>query len=346
MLKARVKTMMINKKQSYGFSLVELLVAMVVGLIIVSGAFSLHLGSRKTQAVSEMQMDMVADARFAIDMITYDLRHAGMWGGTNKDGLIDCKSSDALCTQTSGLETPAPLTIGGDCVAGWYSNLSQPVFATDDSAGNPYAATCIPGSENYQLGTDVLEIRYADSNVTDQADLQPNQVYVRSNFINGRVFIGDTQPVIDSYDASNLTQNHELHAYAYYISDYTDADGDNIPSLRRVALVNSPTLQNQTLISGVTDLQVQFGEDVDGVEDANGNLAIDRYVNPDDVSDWSAVYAAKVWLVMRSDKVQKGVDTTKSFSIAGAPAVSLGGQDDYRYFMVTSVVNLRNLKQL
>ena len=340
MLKARVKTMMINKKQSYGFSLVELMIAMVVGLIIVSGAFSLHTGSRKIQVVNEMQMDMVADARFAIDLIAYDLRHAGMWGGTNKAGLIDCKSSDALCTATSGGETPAPLTIGGDCVPGWYSNILQPVFATDHTAGNPYPLTCIPGSEDYQAGTDVLEIRYVDSNITLPANLQLNQVYVRSNNKDGRIFVGATQPVIASYDSNALTQNHELHAYAYYISDYTDARGDGIPSLRRVALVNAVTMQNQTLISGVSDLQVQFGEDVDG------DQVVDRYVNPNNVSDWSAVYAAKIWLVMRSDQPQRGVDTAKSFRIAGAPAVILGGPDDFRYFMVSSVVNFRNLKQL
>lgn len=339
MLKARVKTMVINKKQSSGFSLVELMVAMVVGLVIVSGAFSLHSTSRKTQAVNEVQMDMVADARFAIDMIAYDLRHAGMWGGTNKDSLIDCKSSDALCTATSGGETPAPLSIGGDCVAGWYSDLSRPVFATNDS--NPYAATCILAtSEYYQAGTDVLEVRYADSNITLPANLQNNQVYVRSNFINGRLFVGSTQPVIDSYDADPLTQNHQLHAYAYYISNYTDSAGDGIPSLRRVALVNTAGLQNQTLISGVTDLQVQFGEDVDG------DQVVDRYVDPNLVTDYSAVFAAKIWLVMRSDNRYQGVDTSKSFRIAGAPATTFGGVDDYRYFMVSSVVNLRNLKQL
>ena len=335
----RVKAMMINKKQSYGFSLVELMVAMVVGLIIVSGAFSLHSGSRKTQAVNEMQMDMVADARFAIDMIVYDLRHAGMWGGTNKGVYIDCKSSDALCSATSGGEIPAPLTIGGDCVPGWYSNLSRPVFATDHTAGNPYPV-CIPGGEAYLAGTDVLEIRYADSNITLRADLQPDRVYVRSNFIDGRIFAGATQPVIGSYDSSNLTLNHELHAYAYYISDYTDDINDGIPSLRRAALVNASDLENQTLISGVSDLQVQFGEDVDGDQLA------DRYVDPDDVADWSAVYAAKIWLVMRSDKPQKGVNTAKKFRIAGAPEVTLGGPDDFRFFMVSSVVSLRNLKQL
>jgi type IV pilus assembly protein PilW len=322
--------------RSQGFSLVELLVAMVVGLIIVSGAFSLHVTSRKTQGVNEMQMDMVADARFAIDMIAYDLRHAGMWGGTNKSGLIDCKSTDAACTQTSGGETLAPVTVAGDCVSGWFSNLSRPVFATNDS--NPYA-TCIPTSESYKANTDVLEIHYADSNVTASADLSADQIYVRSNFVDGRIFLGSTPPVLDSFDSSALTRNHALYSYAYYVSTFTDDSTDGIPSLRRVAL-SGLTMQNQLLISGVSDLQVQFGEDV------TGDQLVDRYVEPGSVVDWSAVFSAKIWLVMRSDNQQFGVDTSKSFQVAEKAAVTLGGVDGFRYFMVSSVINLRNLKQL
>ncbi len=331
--------MKMNNRQSYGFSLVELLVAMVVGLVIISGAFSLHSTTRKTQAVNEMQMDMVADARFAIEMISYDLRHAGMWGGTNKSGLIGCKSSDAACSASSAGEGLAVAT-SGDCNVGWYYDLRTPVFATDDSAANPYSASCISGSEGQVGSADILEIRYADSN--EPTALLANHVYVRSNAVNGRIFVGATEPVIDAYNSASQTGNHELHAYVYYISDYTDAVGDGVPSLRRVALVSGPALQNQTLVSGVSDLQVQFGVDV------NNDEVIDRYVDPDDVAatDWSNVYAAKIWLLMRSDKKQSGVDTTKSFSIAGASAANFGGVDDYRYFLVTSVVNLRNMKPI
>ncbi len=325
-------------KQSRGFSLVELLVAMVVGLIIVTGAFSLHVASRKTQAVNEMQMDMVADARFAIELIAYDLRHAGMWGGTNKNGLIDCKSTNPCTVKSSGGETLPDATVTGDCASGRYFDLSQPVFATNNA--NPFGGTCIDSTvEKYQAGTDVLEIHYADSNVTASVDLRGSQVYVRSNFINGRVFVGTTEPVLDSFDSNALTQNHALYSHTYYISTFTDDPTDGIPSLRRVALRNSTTMENQLLVSGVSDLQVQFGEDL------TGDQLVDRYVNPDAVTDWSAVFSAKIWLVMRSDKQQPGVDTSKSFEIAGQ-TVNVGSVGGFRNFVVSSVINLRNLKQL
>ncbi len=317
---------------------------MVVGLIIISGVFALHSTTRKTQQANEAQMDMVADARFAIEMIAYDLRHAGMWGGTNKDGLIECKSTDTACAATVTGDTP-PTTVAGDCATGtapvWAYDLTLPVFATDGTVGNPYAGSCIPAAESYLAGTDVLEMRYADANLPQA--LNAGQLYVRSNFINGRVFVGATAPQLNANDTSLTTNNHTLNAFAYYISSFTDGtvdDNDGIPSLRRVALVNGPALQNQLLVSGVSDLQVQFGEDL------NNDLVVDLYVNPNDVTDWTQVYAAKIWLVMRSNRQFRGVNTAKAFRIAGAPEVTLGGQDGFRFFMVSSVVNLRNLKQL
>ncbi len=215
--------MRMNKKQSYGFSLVELMVAMVVGLVIISGAFSLHSTTRKTQQVNEAQMDMVADARFATEMIAYDLRHAGVWGGTNRGGLIECRykgEATASCTATSAAEG-LPVALGSDCEEGWYYNLDVAVFASEGT--NPFSSKCIPSTEGYVAGSDVLQIRYAEA--TPPTALLAGQAYVRSHFNGGRVFIGATQPLLDSFDPD--ANNHELHAYAYYISDFTDAAGEH-----------------------------------------------------------------------------------------------------------------------
>jgi len=332
-------------KLSQGFSLVELMVAMVVGLLIITGAFSLHSTTRRIQVKNEEQMDLVADARFAIEMIAYDLHQAGLWGGTNRDGLIGCKSSDAPCVPTAAGDTP-PSAIANDCSVGWYYNLAQPIFATDNS--NPYGTTCIDNTtEGYVIGSDVLEVRYADPNLP--VALLDNQAYVRSNFLNGRVFVGDTPPILKGYEDSPLTANHELHAYAYYVSDFTDEVGDDIPSLRRVALVNAPSLENQVLISGVVDLQVLFGVDTDN------DQIVNHYEQPSVITtanNWANVYSAKIWLLMRTDTRQPGMNTAKTFTIPGSfnlngvPTTAFGGQDGFRYFMMSSVVDLKNLKQL
>jgi len=331
-----------NSNRSKGFTLVELMVAMVVGLIIVTGAFSLHSTTRKTQLVNEAQMDMSADARFAIEMIAYDLRHAGMWGNTNLGGQIDCRATDPGCVTTAAGDTP-PTTAINDCSVGWFISLMIPVFATDNTVGNPYSLTCIPVSEGYVAGTDILDIRYADSNLP-VPPLASDLTFVRSNFENGRLFVGSQPPELIANETNPSTDNFVLHAYSYYVSNHTDAAGDGIPSLRRASLSNGPEVKNQTLISGVVDLQVQFGVDLAGDDEI-----VDAYVNPNVVGTitdgWQKVFSVKVWLVMRSEFAQKGLDSVTTFSIAGGdvsyPSV---GTDGFRYFMVSSVVNLRNRK--
>ncbi len=332
--------MITSIKQSKGFSLIELLVAMVVGLIIVGGAFSMHAISRDAQKANEAQMDMIADARFALETIAYDLRHVGMWGGTNQDGLISCRSSDASCTASPANET-LPSALAGDCAVGAYYNLSLPIMATDNSDGNVYSGTCIPTAEEHKATTDILEIRYADSNA---AALSAESVYVRSNFVNGRVFTGATEPQLAAYDTSPLTASFPLRAYTYYVSDFSEKTGDGIPSLRRVALVRGPRMENQTLVSGVEDFQIQLGVDLDNKEDISGNFTVDAYVSPEAVTNWAQVYSAKIWLLMRSNEKQIGVDTKKTYSIAGSAAKVYGGQDDFRYFLVSNQIELRNLR--
>jgi len=331
--------MMKNNKYAYGFTLVEIMVAMVIGVIVLGGALSMQSGTRNTQQMNEARMDMVADARFAISMISHDLRHAGMWGGTSQDSLVECKSTDATCTLVPASVLP-PVVAVNDCASAgnplWAYDIVRPVFAIDGSSGNPYGDTCIVDSEGYVTDTDILEIKYADSNPA--AALLTEQAYVRSNFNGGQIFIGDTQPVIPNRDDADDTINHVLHAYAYYVSDHTDVTDDDIPSLRRVSLVRGPELQNQVLISGVVDFQVQFGEDT------TDNGVVNRYVAANLVSDWNELYSVKVWLLMRSDKkpTTSGIVPAKTFDIA---TVEVTKDDGFQYFMVTSIVNLRNVRQ-
>lgn len=323
--------------QQHGFSMVELLVAMLVGLIIVGGVFSLHVATQKTQSMNETQMDLVADARFVIDMLSYDLRHAGMWGGTNKESIIECRIGDASCVIN-------PPNATNDCTGSRYNNLSQPVYGTDGTNIARYSSSCIPAAQSLKSGTDILEIRYADSNPVTAGNFISDMIYVRSNFLSGRVFLSNNgQPVISSYDSSPLTNNYKLQSFVYYVSSYTDASGDGIPSLKRIALSPGPEMKVQKLLSGVVDFQVQFGEDQ--VKDTNGKMLVDTYVDGDAVQKWENVLSARIWLILRSDKKQAGVDTTKTFTYAGK-TVTYGGQNDYRYFMVSSVVDLRNLKKI
>jgi Tfp pilus assembly protein PilW len=332
-----------NHARATGFSLVEMMLAMLIGMIIMGGILSIYSNTRETQRSSSDQLQLVADARFAIDTISYDLRHAGMYGGTNLPTTIKCYKDDTQCTA-------ALATAVGDCYTRWYIDIVNPVYGSDDAIPvNPdgIAYSCIA---DHQADTDVLVVHYADSNPIVTNDLASSTAYVRSNYLGGEIFIGTSIPSVPGDDEvdpavikpNQLTHNHLLYSRAYYISNFTDTAGDGRPSLRRVDLVpgaTGPAVEDQLILPGVEDLQVQYGVDT------NGDKWVDQYVNADAVTDWTRVYAAKLWVLVRAEHKETDMDTTQSFNLGGKD-ITLGGPRDYRRLLVSSIVQLRNMQRV
>ncbi len=66
--------------QARGFSLVELLLALTVGLVLVLGGSQVLISSRATHASQQAAMLLQDDARFVLGKMIRDIRQAGMFG--------------------------------------------------------------------------------------------------------------------------------------------------------------------------------------------------------------------------------------------------------------------------
>jgi len=66
-----------NKNNECGFSLLEMLIAMTIGLIILTALSSTFLIQRTAYDAQEQIVDMVQNARVAMDMMTREIRMAG-----------------------------------------------------------------------------------------------------------------------------------------------------------------------------------------------------------------------------------------------------------------------------
>ncbi|MDR1648077.1 MAG: prepilin-type N-terminal cleavage/methylation domain-containing protein [Zoogloeaceae bacterium] len=67
-------------KKTAGFSLIELMVAMVIGLIVLVGVTWAYLGNRETYVINEEMARMHESARIALDVLRNRLRLAGSFG--------------------------------------------------------------------------------------------------------------------------------------------------------------------------------------------------------------------------------------------------------------------------
>ena len=66
-----------DRNNESGFTLIELLIAMTIGLIILTALSSTFLMQRKIYDIQEQVVEMVQNARAAMDMMTREIRMAG-----------------------------------------------------------------------------------------------------------------------------------------------------------------------------------------------------------------------------------------------------------------------------
>jgi type IV pilus assembly protein PilW len=262
---------------SKGFSLVELMVALAIGLFLLAGVFTAYVNGVKSTRVVDDQTVMVDNVRFALESLNADLSQAGVFGRvlprSDAGGLINIDNIAA----TASIVT--------ECYAGWALNATNPVMVSDDAGGAPYGAPCI---NNYLQG-DTLEVRGTLRAPIAAAALQPNVFYINSDVNNARFFYGNVSP-----NASAGFADYNYYNNFYYIASFSDNPADGIPSLHRVSLLPGGVASDQVLLSGVSDMQIQLGIDT------NADGSVDSYVDATPGMNWGQVKSVQVTLTVLS----------------------------------------------
>jgi hypothetical protein len=251
-----------------GHTLVQLLVAMTLASLLL-GAFA-TVNGRVRQAVSRVEsLAAVQDTLTqAMAYLGNDLRQAGYLGLAG--------DSESLAG-VAGPEDPVSLPVTSDCGINFSVRLDRPVEAVDAR----YDLGCTPAAPP-QPGTDVLILRRLTGKPTGAED---GRLQAALSLGGGTLFIDDAP--------ADATEIRDLLTNVYYVA--TSRSGGE-SSLRRKTLVRGPRLLDEEVATGITDLQIQFGIDLDG---AAWPAGVDAYVNPGDArlsAPGTRILAVRVWL--------------------------------------------------
>jgi type IV pilus assembly protein PilW len=326
-----------NRFRMTGFSLVELMVGMVLGLILIGGAVSIYLASKQSYVEVEQVAALTENARFAEQIIGDSLRHVGFLGEVPPDRV----ESDLA---------PPP----GDCdaPARAYNDLRPLVFAV--TVGSAKELECISDGRE---GTDVLVIKHVlprplsdrprdggsggDSNPGNGVidSLQDGRVYVMTNSVGGRLFDGATPPSITTGGEFPDGTAWEYQYEVFYIRQPAPTD---IPRLaRRLLSYNTATSSmefvTEDLAEGVEELKLLFGYDSDN------NGEVDTYSSLADIGDnWSKIESLEVFMLVRNATEDMQYTDHKTYKLGSEDVPPKN--DHYRRLISHSSVSLRNLK--
>ncbi|MCB1755070.1 MAG: PilW family protein [Gammaproteobacteria bacterium] len=329
-----------TQKQS-GFSLIELMIAMVIGLLLMAGIISIFAGSRKSFDLTQEISGLQESARFAMESLTNDIRLSGFQGCiTAEDDSTSIQSktaptSDLNMTATRGAEVngtswspaapielsnlePAPLS-GSDVLMIQYGSpvgarLASPMIGLDAPLVLESNAIGLqPGDLAIVSDCDQADL-FTVSNVSGNTIQHTPADNHSGNLTKEYSPIGDTP-------AGNVARVMKFNYITYYVGDSGrfNTQGNPIYSLYAYDLnaINNGTPPTE-IIEGVENMQVLYG-----IRAVNGTV---RYVPADDGSfDNSRVHSIQIGLLIASIEGKSDTEDDRTYTLLDTDIVAAGG---------------------
>ncbi len=365
-----------------GLTLVELLVAMALGLTLAAGVTQIYVSNHQTQRDQEAHLRMQENGRFAMHFLAQEIRMAGYLG---------CLSAIEPDNITNTLDGAPPSFRPGDGIQGWeanHGNGTAPgvVFnSVDDralentSSGN-WGTTGINVLDNMAAlpGSDIIRVwntsgggavindvsggamTVVNSTITD---LEDGDIILLSDCeradwaqacnvqeISGGASVNSVLsagcvPGNDVTAELGSTAGGELvklQGTMFYISK-RGGDASNPPALFRRQLNNQASLGTpEELVEGIESMQVLYGINVDN----DSQRSVDSWLTATQVPDWERVIAARISVLVQSieDNLAPAPQPYRFNGVVYDGSAGNGAlPDDNRYRRVfTTTITLRN----
>jgi type IV pilus assembly protein PilW len=344
-----------------GFSLVELMVAMLLGLFLVGGMIQVFIGNKVSYQMQDALSYMQENARFALETMAYATRHAG-YGGCNETALFTNTVEDPNnefvnfqlgITGYEGGKDTFPTSINGaisntDAIFIHTVDTDNSYFVTDHNASSAQFKVDrrhnIKSDNNNRpilimAASDCSELSvFAYTGPTNNNGTAQNVVHNKANSGSPQ---NCTKALRGGHDCTNAPNNNglayqdgstmfQLSSRAYYIDE--SSEDATIPALYQLPYDGSA----QELVEGVEDMAITYGVDVDddGVPD--------RYVKANTVNttaslSWGDVLSVRYSVLVRSRN--RVIDGSHTYTFDGTSATSTDGFHRQEY---TTTVMIRN----
>lgn len=275
-----------------GFTLVELMISLTIGLFIVLALLTLLINVNRNNGELSKTNRVIENGRFALQLLEADVSHAGYWAGF-------VPSFDDLSNTVAPTDVPTGVPDPCQAIAGWSAQYKTNLIGTPVQAyeipspvPSPTVPVCGTVVTNPQPDTDMLVVRHLDASTScvpgtagcpaspGLPQFQMNRCwnssspgYSTTTYVFGTdttaftLHQRDCTPAIAPGTGTVGTLS-PITAYAsnlYYIRNYSDTPGDGIPTLVRsqYGLVGGvPQYQpQQAFISGIDGFRVELGVD-------------------------------------------------------------------------------------
>ena len=316
-----------------GFSLIELMIGVALGLIVLAALTSFFVSTSANRHEIERTSRQIENGRFAIDTLRNELRIAGFFAELQQTGATWVMPDPCLTDLASmglvldPLQLPLPLS-------GYAADAAMP--------------GCLA---NQVKDTDVVVVRRFNTEsivpaaaVANQFYYQPSRCATDSNttpwaFANG----GSSAFILRHVSCgANLANLYRYRVAVFYIRDYSTVAGDKIPTLVKLELDGS-AISTYPMVEGIQDMRLEYGIDnavVDGAPDVYKRCDKAAPCTP---AEWAGVTAVRVHVLAVNLEPTLGYKDVKVYDMgSGAPKTVGPFGDPLKRHIYAAVISLPN----
>lgn len=322
-----------NNRQQAGFSVVEIMIAMLLSLILAAAVVTVFVNNSYSFNQDDNIARMQDDARHALREIAFDISMAGHY-------------ADLL---TPDIVTPdGALAIAVDCgpagEVNWIYRTIEPGTGNTLSLAaidNASAATAVAehscfGANEVREGSDIVAIRRVAGAAA--AALTDNSIYLRTNGTVGLLFKAP-MPAAPAIAVALPRADWEYRPSIYFIRQFANTPGDNVPTLcRKVLRGNGPAMTTECLATGIEDLQIEYG--IDTSDNGHPNV----YMTNPTLADLQNVVSARIFLVARTTEIDTRYNNDKSYTVSNS-GIFVPNDSFHRRVLSTSV-SIQNIRSM
>lgn len=320
--------------QVAGFTLVEIMISLSVGIFLCTGILSVFTMMRGVSSDTLIMGQLQHNARLALTILRQDLQLVSFWG--------------AYQSQLSAEILAIPPPPVNDCHGGNnYPNSGSFPVQNDWPFSSLWAGTvdnammlnCL---NDANLNTDILQVKRVIGSPILFSEFRRNRFYLIAATNAAAIVSGADN--VNQYPVINHSQNWMYQHRVYYIADQ-QLQQQKIPTLmRRRLVVNAQqvaSMTTETVVDGIEYIRIMFGVDVD----LDGR--VDNYVGADQMlaEHWQQnslgnnyVRTARLYVMARSITGDLGYQNDGQYQLGDR--LVLGNGDHYRRLLLTTTVIL------
>lgn len=319
-----------------GFSLVELMVAMAIGMIILTAMMSLIVTNIGVRTEMDKTNRMIENGRYAIDLLSDNIHLAGFMGQMDSSTISGSSTIPDPCDISSGtlIKDALPYYVQGYRAATSTTDLTLPAACTATNGPFPSGTAGI-----LKPGSDVIVVRRVETRTVVQETLvgtstwylqpslcrfdplPPNDLVVsqtKADFIRRK-----TRAAAPDHCEETMTGTPTyaplwpIVIQLYFVAQNNVA-GDGLPTLKRAELTATGTWAITPLVEGVEYMKFEYGLDSSITPPTDNDGTADEYKDCSacTAAEWKQVVDVRAFVLARNIEQTASHTDTRTYKLS------------------------------